>query len=1321
MRQIVIILFLALVLTSFCSSLRAQQIIAKRMPFWERLSSNEVIDIHQDQDGFIWLGTSNGLERYDGYGLQRFRSNYYIANQLSDNYIICFSEDSRFLWIGTQKGVNLLDKKTYLIIPFPNVEIQKKAIKDILHDSKGQIWIATENNLYQCNSDLSLHNTYSLQSAGVNSIYEDTRGNIWALTWGSGLFKYQRESDRFIQYPRIGDRNAPFEMYQDKRGHYWIATWGDGIWSFDPFNVKNKMYHKHDILNFKTFLPETICFNMIQDDTFGYLWVLSYFELNVFKISEKGELEKIDISQVIDKGKMFSKLRKDRDGNLWLGSYDEGYTILFDKTPIKNFQLPDVKKKIGSDANVTALCEDGGGVIWFNQERYGLCLFDTRYQQVTFGFGNKREYPIDVDAMCESRDNCEMWVGTKYGATVYRMRRERMKVIVKEKIDLANVVRNPGRIINLLEDTQGNLWIATFNHLFFKKNNDAKVILVQGNIPVFTSITQDRKGYIWGVNSQKGIYQLKYTNKIFIVNHYYDSSCFTDSDKIVNLCIDGDDNVWTNTTRGRIISLDRNKRLFKDRTEECNVKGKDIVRIMADQGSIWIMTNKSLIRHDLSNHGNTQYSTSDENIFISSFKKAAYSSKRGIIYAGGHGGFIAVQHTNEPFQSVKSHYPVKITDIRSKDQSLLFTYPATGSENSVQKVVLSPADRNIEICFSSLTYLSSNKAGYAYKMEGVDKDWVYIGEGKHSAFYNFLSKGDYIFKVKTNAGSGNWENEATLLSITMLPAYYETWYAYLIYLFVSLFVIYCLFRMYIRRLKLKNSLRFQEELTQTKLNYFTNISHELLTPLTIISCVVDNLEISRGRTEKQMHTLRANVDRLKRLIQQILDFRKMECRKMKLNVSEGNITDFISIVSHANFQPLIEQKNIRFSIQLEGRPIRGYLDFDKMDKILYNLLSNAVKYTPEYKSICLTVNTEDRDGHIYLIVSVTDEGVGISSKDITRIFTRFYTNRNCRGSESNGIGLSMTKELVELHHGTIRVDSELHKGSSFTVEIPIDSESYTENERADLSEEDELSDQESEAGKGKSAKNSLMIIDDNEELLELMKNLFVRNYQVITAKNGEEGLAILKEYTVDVIICDVMMPKMNGLEFCRVLKEDLAISHIPILMLTAKNTVEDQIECYNAGANGYIAKPFELKVLYARIENLIKSNRKLQQEFRKNTELNISALEYQTPDEQFLDKAVQCIEKHLIEPDFDMLAFSSELNVSKATLNRKIKAMTGLAPVEFVRNVRLKHACFLLEKLSVNISDVAYAVGFSNPRYFTRCFKEEFGMTPSEYQNHKHM
>ena len=951
MRQTVIIIFLIIVLTFFCDSLCAQQIIAKRMPFWEQLSSNEVIDIHQDQDGFIWLGTSNGLERYDGYGLQRFRSNYYIANQLSDNYIVCFSEDSRFLWIGTQKGVNLLDKRTYLIIPFPNVEIQKKAIKDILHDSKGNIWIATENNLYQCNPDLSLRNMYSFQSAGVNSIYEDTRGNIWALTWGNGLFKYQRQSDRFIQYPRIGSRNAPFEMYQDKQGRYWIATWGDGVWSFDPHHTKNRMYHKHDILDFKTFLPETICFNMIQDDTFGYLWILSYFELNVFKISEKGELEKVDISQVIDKGKMFSKLRKDRDGNLWLGSYDEGYTIIFDKTPVKNFRLPDVKKKIGFDANVTALCEDRDGIIWFNQERYGLCLFNERNQQVTFGFGDEKEYPIDVDAMCESRSNCEMWVATKYGATVYRMRREKMKVIVKEKIDLADVVRNPGRVINLLEDIQGNLWIATSNYLFFKKNNDQKVGVVQGDIPVFASIAQDRKGYIWGVNSQKGVYQLKYADKISIVNHYDDSSYFADNDKSVNLCIDGYDNVWINTTGGRLISLDRNKHLFKDRTEDCNVKGKDIIRIMADQGSIWIMTNKSLIRHDLSNHGNIQYSISDENIFISSFKKAAYSSKRGIIYAGGHGGFIAIQHTNGLTQSVKSHYPVKISDIRVKDQSLLFAHPLERNENSVQKVIFSPTDRNIEICFSSLTYLSSNKAGYAYKMEGVDKDWVYTGEGKHSAFYNFLPKGDYVFEVKTNAGSGNWDNEATLLSVTMLPAYYETWYAYLIYIFVSLFVIYYLCRIYIRRLKLKNSLRFQEELTQTKLNYFTNISHELLTPLTIISCVADNLEMNRDSTEKQMHTLRANVDRLKRLIQQILDFRKMEYRKMKLNVSEGDITDFVSILSHANFQPLVERKNICFSVQLEERPIRGYLDFDKVDKILYNLLSNAVKYTPEYKSI----------------------------------------------------------------------------------------------------------------------------------------------------------------------------------------------------------------------------------------------------------------------------------------------------------------------------------------------------------------------------------
>lgn len=500
-----------------------------------------------------------------------------------------------------------------------------------------------------------------------------------------------------------------------------------------------------------------------------------------------------------------------------------------------------------------------------------------------------------------------------------------------------------------------------------------------------------------------------------------------------------------------------------------------------------------------------------------------------------------------------------------------------------------------------------------------------------------------------------------------------------------------------------------------KLNYFTNISHELLTPLTIISCVTDELEQNDKTSENQISILRANVNRLKRLLQQILDFRKVENGKMIIKVSKGDISSFVSEIVASNFQTLAQKKGIRLITQIE-EDIQGYIDFDKMDKILFNLLSNAIKYTPEHKQIRLVLKVNRRDEFRYLFIQVEDEGIGISAKEIKLIFNKFYNNKRLPGCESNGIGLSLTKELITLHHGSIEVQSETNKGSVFTVEIPIDKDIYTEQE---IYESTILPNEEIESVIENEETNDrpcILFVDDNKDLRELMRNILGKSYQLITAKNGIEGLKLLSENNIDIAICDLMMPEMDGLEFCRHLKTDVQTSHIPVLMLTAKNGTEDQIECYKAGAESYIAKPFEMKILQARIENLLKARESRQLSFRTKTEMNISTLDYQSVDEQFLNNAIKCIETHLSESNFDIPQMAMELNMSTSTLTRKFKVITGLTPLGFIRNIKLKHACIMLKDKSVNISEVAYATGFSIPKYFTKCFKDEFGITPTEYQ-----
>lgn len=1308
MNKLLRIIILLSCLLCSVSPLCSQQIISWKMPFLEQLPTNEIIEIYQDDRGFIWLGTTDGLVRYDGYNVQVFRSDYQHPDLLFDNYISALSENEQYIWIGTSKGLNLLDKTSCRIIPFPDVEMQGHGIRAILRDTNNNMWIARGGNVYRCDSTLSLSKSYSIGGT-INSIYNDRKGNIWVLTWYGGLYKYQSESDDFKKYPHVGKNNNPFCMLQDREGRYWLATWGDGLYLFHPEKNEEEMYHPLNIYNSKLMTAENTFFSLVQDDVYGYVWALSYNEMHAFELDEHREPRQADISDIIDKNKMFSRLYKDSNGDIWLGSYDVGYNLFFEENNIKNYELSPIKSDIGFDTNILCLYKDADGYFWLNQERYGLCLLNGRTGRLTYGLNNDKLHPVDMGTIVGSGEEGCVWASVKYVPLIFKMKRKDDNAVVISEIALEKVISNPGLVKSMVEDKAGNLWIRTDRHLFLKPVNGA-TILIDTGVAYTANFALDKEGFVWVGSDDGSIYRLHYndgikTDKIIKI------SGLDEKERIASVFADADTCLWCATTQGRLLVFEKETGSMRDETEACEMSGESILNILGDNDYMWFVTNQSITRHSMSNGTNVKYFTSDEEISVSAFRQRASCLDGNSIYVGGHGGFISIG-PDRKFENNKKIYSVQIADIKVNSSSVFFNADSCRQGSTVNQCTFQPEDENIEIFFSSLRYSGTKKIKYAYQLKGVDKDWVYIDGGKRSAFYNKLGKGSYTFLVKSTDEKGVWNEESTSLHLVKLPAYYETWYAYLLYVLAGVGVLYLLLRSYMNRMKLKNSLKLNEELAQTKLRYFTSISHELLTPLTIISCATDELEMSSDATGSQIQALRSNVNRLKKLLLQVLDFRKIENGKMALRVSKGNISEFISHIGTTNFQSLAQSKNIEFVLEMEDKNLWGYLDFDKIDQILFNLLSNAIKYTPEQKQVTLGATTEDKEGHPYLCIKVADEGIGIPSKELENIFTRFYNNRQHKG-ESNGIGLSLVKELITLHHGAIQVESIVNKGSCFTVMLPIDKESYTADER--MFEEQPMPDAE-EQPEADGEQLCILIVDDNQELLGLMKNIFVGKYRVLTAQNGIEALDLVKDNSVNIIICDMMMPEMDGLTCCRILKEDISTSHIPIIMLTAKNTSEDRVACYEAGANAYIAKPFDLKVLHARINNLVYSSELKQKEFRMSKEVNIAKLEVQSNDERFLEKAVQCIEKHLDNSEFDINGFADELNVSKSTLNRKVKAMTGLTALDFIKNIRLKYACGMLKKKGMGISEVAYLVGFNNPKYFTRCFKEEFGMTPTEFQ-----
>jgi signal transduction histidine kinase/DNA-binding response OmpR family regulator/ligand-binding sensor domain-containing protein len=1300
----------------FRFSLSAQQIIVSPMSFLDKLSVNSIFNLYQDRQGFIWLGTAYGLERYDGYDIQPFINNYKTPHKLSDNDIRCFAEDDDYVWVGTIKGINLVDKNTFRITSFPDSALQMKEIKDLFCDWKGNIWAAAGRSLFRCDARRGILREYLLKNEG-NTFFEDRNGNLWFLTWDGDILKYDRHNDSFMEYAWM-DNNNPYRMTQDNEGRYWIVTWGSGIWRFDPDSTdKGRMFHRQSIINPIRHFPEQVFYDIVQDDAYGYIWALSHFRLYVFRINGRDELEEVDINtikninQPIDQYKTYSRVIKDNAGNLWLGAYDQGYTIAFEKAEIVNHTMDNMKERLGLDANILYFNKDSKGIIWCDQSRYGLCLFDEQTRKITYGNDPDALYSIVVASIVPSAKEDAVWmVGRNDLSTkIWKMKQEQMRISVLEEYDLKQVSPSPGTITQIVEDNYGNIWVSTTAGLFFKAAAAGQFAALPVDRSSLSDMHKDNKGHIW-ISSPKDIYRMAYDGKPALLKHYTQKELPLHEGSIRKITA-GDRFVWFSTSLGQIFRLDAKDHSVTERTEACGLKGDNILEILSHEDRVWIVCDKYIVCHNWIQQENATYSVNDANVFVTSFRhNAAFLDREGSLYAGGHNGFIKIVPDRRDIKCSKAGR-VFVTDVKCDNRSVLFSPTDREVGNSVHHITLLPDARNIEVTFSALSYTSRRRIKYAYWLEDVDDKWTYIENGKHAAFYNRLNMGEHVLHIKATDPYGNWMKEEQQLIICRLPAWYETWYAYSLYaLFVLLFV-YLFFYAYTKRMARKNNLKLQEELTQIKLNYFTSVSHELLTPLTIISCVADDLEENKERSERSVDILRTNTNRLKRLLHQVLDFRKVESGKMRLNVSNSNISSFVSDVVASNFQPLAEKKNISLTTRIP-EDVWGYLDGDKIDNILFNLLSNAIKYTPSHKQIHVGMEVLYREGCRHILLTVADEGVGIAEKDIKQIFTKFYNNRNHSGYKSNGIGLSLTKELVTLHHGSIEAISEVGWGSRFTVEIPIDKEVYSEQEIVDITPQiiqDEKADVRDD-------KPCILFIDDNRDLRELIFRIFNQKYQILIAENGLDGLEMLRNNPVDIIICDVVMPQMGGLEFCRHIKSDQQTNHIPIIMLTAKNAPDDQIECYKAGAESYIAKPFDMKILKARIQNLLEARELFWQSFRSGMEIDFSNLDFRNPDEAFLSDAIKCVQQHIQEPDFDTVQMAFELNISRSTLSRKCKIITGCTPLEFIRNIKLKYACTLLKNKSATISEVAYATGFTYPKYFSKCFKEEFGMTPREYQ-----
>lgn len=1304
------------------------------------LPSSTVNCVFQDSYGLLWFGTKDGLCRYDGYRVQTFRSNPSNPNLLPNNDVLAINETRDYYLIGTRKGLCALDKRTLRMLKPEGEDLNDYEIRSIVPDRDEHIWIGTYKRLIRLSADLKVYENYDkkgLPITSCNYIYKDNKGNIWAMFWRKGLFVYNRHKDRFTKLPKFGERDNPFRIIQDRNGRYWVSTWRDGFYTMTINRRGHYTISKTQLTGRPTDAQRSV-YSIVQDRNKGYLWMVGS---NGFTTAKPVgvNLEILDnASRLNSIGDWLNSITQDADGGLWLTSESRGlYYLNLNMPPVEKYNLNIINATCGQPASIVSFCITPSGDIWLSQYAFGLGLYSPKgkivYGRDMPGFTNPGIIGNVEKVFFPSFRKDVVWVAPKYFNQIIEVKKQGSAIIPVKVYHLDDV--KAGNPLATFEDRNGCLWLATHRNIVAKPLDGSfqQTRLKQTDV---YSITQTRDGAVWLASLSEGLIKVQprirggklsivkttvfnTANSPLTTNHV--STVFADNKR---------GTLWVGTSEGMVLTYDQRTRQFTDLTDifKSYIANELLNIVVDDHGYVWIVTTKKLIKYNPATRAVNTY-PAGEHWSLTAFNRNSYfiNHADGCIYFGGNGGIMAIDSRKPLFGKRKNHLPI-VSDI--KVNGLSVTAGALDDadytlDNTRRRITLGSDARNIEIDLTSCNYENPGNIVYAYRLEGVDRGWNYTTAGRVFAYYNNLKKGKYKLQIKATDANGQWNDKAvTEYTVYRKPAFYETWWAYTLYILGILTLAYWLYRRAKSRMKLREELHIaqiekqkEDELTQTKLRYFTNVSHDFLTPITVISCIIDDMKMTYSSKLPQLDRILVNLRRLKMLIQQVLDFRKMENGGMSLQVSEGDLCAFIQKICAEYLEPMMQKKGLRFSFNTDLKTLPAWFDADKVEKILTYLLSNAYKYT-DRGEIEVTLSTSGNNA----VISVKDTGKGMTEQEQQNIFKRFYTVK--AQSESNGIGLSLVKDLVDIHHASINVSSKQGFGTTFTVTLPIDRAAYADLECSEDNAVPDVTDltpgteelQKAPDDGQKADERTMLIVEDNNELRHLMVGIFSRYHRVVEAADGEEALRKIQEQEPDIVISDVMMPVMDGLELCRRLKNNIETSHIPVILLTARSSAADRVECYNAGADGYIAKPFELNVLKARIDSFLRLKRQKQQEFKTDTDTEPDKLKMSTLDKSFIDSVIALIDQHLDDDSFDVNGMSEKLCMSKSSLYRKIKGISGLSPVEFIRNIRLKRAYKMLKESGLNVTEVAYKCGFTTPRYFSTCFKAEFGTTPTDFK-----
>ncbi len=1329
------ILFFVLLLYS--PALFAQNNIAfKQLNLESGLSQSSVLSIGQDGKGFLWFGTRFGLNKYDSRTIKTYINEKDKPGSLSSSYFLAsiLTTKSGNIWVGSSRGVSIYneqgdDFEWILHDPKNQASLSSDKVNCLFQDSKKRIWIGASDglNLLDSEKDRSFKRFLTNPALKVWAIAEDHWGRIWVGT-NSGLLCITINNNKatFKQYPDFNGKmnqavdNRVTTLVEDRENNLWIGTKQTGL------SKLNLLSEKFTTLSYSDKNQVGIVSNNIRKiiiDAQGKLWIGTLHGINVYDPATQklailqnmpGDMASLSQNSVYD-------IFQDKQGIIWIGTYFGGVNMVYpNHTPFRIYSSKPNNKGL-SGRVISAITEDSQNNLWIGTEGEGVNYFDRQtntYRHYLFSPNNPNSVGSNLIKAILKDKKGRIWVGTHLGGlNLFNPASESFTRYKSKKGDSTSI--SSDEITSLFEDSKGRFWVGTNGglNIFDPATGKFGRNQVNGNTDPIAFIYEDSRNSIW-LATTNDLYQLTRNSRAFIPKKINNQEVFAGSGAS---CIleDRKGNFWIGTIRNGIYKVDAKGNSYLHFSQTGGLPSNNIVGLLEDdQDNLWISTDNGLAKYNPKENSFRIYNVKDglpsnEFNYHSSLKDS-----RGEFYFGTLSGLI-------------SFFPGQIKENKAAPKVIftglkLFNKPVEiDSENKLlpQNISIAPSitfesRQNVfSIDFAILNFIKPEKNRYAYKLEGFEKNWNYVETP--TATYTNLSPGNYVLLAKGCNNDGIWSTEVSRLLIEVRPPFYKTWWAYLFYLIVICAVVFIVLRyLFIRALLAK-----EKETGQSRLNFFTNISHEIRTPLTLILGPLDKL-LNETQSDyglnKQLLVVKNNTDRLMRLVTELLDFRKAEAGKMRLHVGPENMVSFCNEIYLA-FKNMAESRNIDYIFKCQETEISIYFDKAQIEKVLFNLLSNAFKFTKDGGKIVLEIVNEPNKVNI----SVTDTGKGISATDQANIFTNFY-----QADEPNnigtGIGLAFSKSIVELHHGQIKVLSleqagggkktcfgfYLLKGTAhFNAAELLQHQATPENETYYPQQEAHLHATEVASKKGK----KLLIADDNMEIRKFIIHLFQQDYQILEASSGLEAWQICSQKLPDLVISDVMMPGMDGFELCHKLKTDDRTSHIPVILLTARAAYIHQINGLETGADAYITKPFDVNLLRLNVRNLIASRTLLQKKYAQLLSLSPQIPEPIGLDQVFLKKLIHILEENIGDSDFSIPKLSAIIGISQAVLYKKIRAVTGVSVNEFIKAMRLKRAAQLLKQGELNIKEIAYAVGFSDRKYFSNEFKREFGKTPTEF------